>query len=255
MTFRIMVVDDDPQFTEAIAALLKAEGYLAHARTDSRLVMNEIREWSPDLVILDILMPHVDGLTLTSLIRQESQVPIILLSAKSEPAERVIGLRFGADDYIGKPFDADELIERVRSVLRRASQRSQRRSIRVSVATSTFSAPPDDEIVQIGGLLIHCRTQEVWLNGEWLHLTPIEFRLLTCLARGANHTISRQRLRQEIWGPDPGPEARARTIDMHIWRLRSKLAGLPGGPVVETVRGFGYRLRSEASGVLGAARP
>ena len=241
-TARVMIVDDDRELAETIADLLQVEGYETFVCTDARQVVDEFRERKADLLILDILMPRVDGLTLTSLIRQESSVPIILLSAKGESGDRVIGLRFGADDYISKPFDADELVERVRTVLRRTGRGG---AVPGGGATQEGAS---EEVIHFGDLVIDARSQEVWLKGERLTITPTEFRLLACLARNADHTVPRQQLLQEVWGLTNKSETR--TVDMHVWRLREKLPETgPNSPIIETVRGFGYRLRL-ASGQL-----
>ena len=235
-TARILIVDDDRELAETIADLLQVEGYETFVCTDARQVVEEFRERQADLLILDILMPRVDGLTLTSLIRQDSAVPIILLSAKGESGDRVIGLRFGADDYISKPFDADELVERVRTVLRRSG-----RGGAVPSGASTQDGSTE-EVINFGDLVVDARSQEVWLKGERLTITPTEFRLLACLARNADHTVPRQQLLQEVWGLSNKSETR--TVDMHVWRLREKLPETgPNSPIIETVRGFGYRLR------------
>lgn len=232
----IIIVDDDRVLAETIAEVLEDEGYETEVYTDSRRVVDEIRNRPVDLLILDVLMPRKDGLNLTREIREVSSVPIILLSAKGEAGDRVIGLRSGADDYISKPFDTDELIERVRTILRRA-QRGEQAGDGAGATTGA-----SDESIQFGDLTIDLHSQEVWLGGDRLTVTPTEFRLLACLARNADRTVPRQQLLQEVWGL--GKSSETRTVDMHVWRLREKLPGTnPNSPVIETVRGFGYRLR------------
>ena len=247
MTTRIIVIDDDPELTETLVALLESEGYEAHGYTDPQRALPELRVSPPDLLILDVIMPRVDGLTLTSLIRRESELPIILLSAKAEPSDRVIGLRLGADDYVAKPFDVDELVARVRTVLRRTASRSSIRIGNLGPAVhprSDGEAVGDGEIIRLGNLVIDFRSQDIWLNGKRLALTPSEFRLLACLTRNAGRTVSRKTLWQDLWGRS---KAMSRTLDMHVWRLREKmLAAAPDPPVIETVRGFGYRLHLPA---------
>jgi DNA-binding response OmpR family regulator len=235
VTARIIIVDDDRVLAETIAEVLADEGYETEVYTDSRRVVDEIRSRPVDLLILDVLMPRKDGLNLTREIRQESSVPIILLSAKGETGDRVIGLRSGADDYISKPFDTDELIERVRTILRR----SGRGDPALDAATS---ATGTEDVINYGDLSVDLHSQEVWLKGDRLTVTPTEFRLLACLVRNADRTVPRQQLLQEVWGLSKSAETR--TVDMHVWRLREKLPGTnPNSPIIETVRGFGYRLR------------
>lgn len=234
VTARIIIVDDDRVLAETIAEVLQDEGYETEVYTDSRRVVDEIRSQPVDLLILDVLMPRKDGLNLTREIRQESSVPIILLSAKGEAGDRVIGLRSGADDYISKPFDTDELIERVRTVLRRAQQ--------AGAEAAAAQGAQSDDVLSFGDLTVDLHSQEVWLKGDRLTVTPTEFRLLACLVRNADRTVPRQQLLQDVWGL--GKSAETRTVDMHVWRLREKLPGTtPNSPIIETVRGFGYRLR------------
>lgn len=248
MTARIIVIDDDPVLTETIVAVLELEGYEAQGYTQPQLALEALRRSSPDLLILDVLMPRIDGLTLTSLIRRESEIPIILLSAKGAPSDRVIGLRLGADDYIGKPFDVEELVARVHTVLRRAVARTPihigKTSARGSAAQPEPAQDGDDEFIRFGNLVVDFRYQDIWLRDRRVSLTPSEFRLLACLARNAGRTVSREILWQ---GLGRGTKSMSRTLDMHIWRLREKmLAAVPDSPVIETVRGFGYRLRPAA---------
>ena len=240
---RILVVDDEPAVREAIERALHLDGYEVELAGDGAEALQAVEARAPDAMVLDVLMPRVDGLTLTAQIRQESPVPIILLSAKGEAGDRVIGLRFGADDYIPKPFDPDELVERVRTVLRRAKGGAD------SAAAPAPGAAGDD-VMHFGDLTIDQQSQEVWLSGDRLTVTPTEFRLLACLTRNADRTVPRQQLLEEVWGLSKSAETR--TVDMHVWRLREKLPGTaPNSPIIETVRGFGYRLRL-ASGNLSA---
>ncbi len=248
MTARIIVLDDDPVLTDTIVAVLESEGYEAQGYTHPQQALDALRTSSPDLLILDILMPRLDGLTLTSLIRKESELPIILLSAKGEPSDRAIGLRLGADDYIAKPFDVEELVARVHIVLRRAAAKNPaelgKTSIRDSAAHTRRHGEGDEELIRFGNLVVDFRSQDIWLKERRLSLTPSEFRLLACLARNAGRTVSRETLWQ---GLGRGTKSMSRTLDMHIWRLREKMhAAAPDAPVIETIRGVGYRLRSAA---------
>ncbi len=245
MTTRIIVIDDDPELIDTLVALLESEGYEAEGFTEPQRALQALRVSPPDLLILDVVMPRVDGLTLTSLIRRESELPIILLSAKSEPSDRVIGLHLGADDYIAKPFDVEELVARVRTVLRRtAAERSIPRGKRSTPDSAEHIGPAgdgDEEVTRFGNLVVDFQNQDIWLKDRRVSLTPSEFRLLACLARNAGRTVSRETLWQ---GLGRGTKSMSRTLDMHIWRLREKmLAAAPDSPAIETIRGFGYRLR------------
>ena len=193
-------------------------------------------------------MPRIDGLTLTSLTRKESELPIILLSAKGEPSDRAIGLRVGADDYMAKPFDVEELVARVHIVLRRADARNPaeigKTSTRASAAHTRRHGEGNEDLIRFGHLVVDFRNQDIWLKDRRLSLTPSEFRLLVCLARNAGRTVTRETLWQSL---GRGTKAMSRTLGMHIWRLREKmLVAAPDSPVIETIRGFGYRLRPAA---------
>ena len=165
MTARIIVIDDDPVLTDTIIAVLESEGFEAHGYTQPQQALQALRMSLPDLLILDILMPRIDGLTLTSLIRQESELPIILLSAKSEPSDRVIGLHLGADDYIAKRFDVEELVARVRTVLRgTAAERSNPRGQSSTPGSAAHTGPAtdgDEEFTRFGNLVVDYRNQDI----------------------------------------------------------------------------------------------
>jgi DNA-binding response OmpR family regulator len=256
VTVCIFVIDDDPDLTETLVAWLESEGYEAYGYTDPQRALQALRVSSPDLLILDVLMPRVDGLTLTSLIRRDSDLPIILLSGKSEPSDRVIGLRLGADDYIAKPFDVDELVARVGTVLRRSAARNPITMGNMGLpahARPDGNGNGDAEVIRFGNLVIDFRSQDIWLNSKRLTLTPSEFRLLSCLARNAGRTVSREALWEELWGRS---KSMSRTLDMHVWRLREKmLAAAAESPVIETVRGFGYRLHLAAEALTEVSPP
>jgi DNA-binding response OmpR family regulator len=220
---RILVVDDDAKTVASVRLYLEHAGYDVDTAGDGRAALARARtEPAPDLVVLDRMLPHLDGLAVCRLLRGESGIPVILLTARTSEADRLEGLDLGADDYVSKPFSPRELVARVRAVLRR-------------------TRPEDLETLAVGALTIDGGRREVAVGGRRVELTPREFAILIALARAPGRVFSREALRERAFGS--GSEALDRTVDAHIVKLRRKLAG--GGataPRVETVFGVGYRL-------------
>ena len=214
----ILVVEDEDTIAEPLVAGLQGEGYRV-----SRVATGEdALEASPaDLVLLDLRLPDVDGFDVCRKLREQSRVPIIVLTARGEEADRVVGLELGADDYVVKPYGLRELIARIRAVMRRAA------------ASGDSSGP-----LRVGELEVDERARRATLDGRGLELTPKEFELLAALARDPGAAVSRQRLLAEIW--QTSWYGSSKTIDVHVAALRRKL-GDPGW--IETVRGVGFRLR------------
>ena len=214
----ILVVEDEDAIADPLVAGLRREGYEV-----SRVDTGEgALEASPaDLVLLDLRLPDVDGLDVCRRLRERSRVPIIVVTARGEEADRVVGLELGADDYVVKPYGLRELIARIRAVLRRTS-----------------ALPADGEALRVGDLEVDERARRASLGGRNLELTPKEFDLLAVLARDPGAAISRQRLLAEVW--QTTWYGSSKTIDVHVAALRRKL-GDPGW--IETVRGVGFRLR------------
>ncbi|MDR7522539.1 MAG: response regulator transcription factor [Armatimonadota bacterium] len=224
---RILVVDDEPHIVELVRYNLLQEGYDVLAAGDGETALAKVRSDRPDLVILDIMLPGLDGLEVCRRLRRESAVPIIMLTAKGGELERVVGLEVGADDYVTKPFSPRELVARVRAVLRRRVREV---------------APPSTEPIRIGALSIDPTTREVRLGGRAVDLTAREFDLLWLLMRHPNRVFTRDFLLEHLWGYDF--YGSTRTVDMHISRLREKIEDDPGQPTyIVTVRGVGYKLR------------
>ena len=231
MAERILIIDDDPDTRDVIAQTLRDEAYEVFECSEGKGAVQASRETHSDLVLLDVLMPGMDGINICRAIREESDVPIIFLSAKGEATDKAIGLRIGADDYLSKPFDMDELIARIRALLRR-SQRGGRPA----------AAPPPGQgpRLEYPGLMIDLTKHDVEINGETVDLTPIEFKLLVKLASEPNHLFTRDQLMQDVW--DYEFLGKTRTVDVHIRRLRKKLEDAHGpAHYITTVRGFGYR--------------
>lgn len=215
----VLVVDDEPRMRELIRLYLAAEFEVQEAG-DGLSALRAVRAAEPDLVLLDVMMPQLDGWETLRRIREESAVPVIMLTARGAVADRVQGLRMGADDYIAKPFDGRELVARVQAVLRRASGQVE---ARVPIRRGRLTVRPAERTAAYAG--------------RPLALTPKEFDLLALLAAHPGQVFSREKLLDRIWGPDY--QGDARTVDSHIKNLRDKLG--EGARLIETVWGVGYR--------------
>jgi DNA-binding response OmpR family regulator len=217
---RILVVDDDAKTTASVRLYLEHAGYDVDVAADGRAALERARaQPAPDLIVLDRMLPHLDGLAVCRLLRAESAVPVILLTARTTEAERLEGLTQGADDYVSKPFSPRELVARVGVVLRRTRK------------------DDDGARVVAGSVTIDPLRHEVAVAGQAVTLTPREFALLLALARAPERVFTRQELRDRAFGPDS--EALDRTVDAHVVNLRRKLGG---AVLIETVFGVGYRL-------------
>ncbi|MBO8141521.1 MAG: response regulator transcription factor [Firmicutes bacterium] len=224
---KVLVVDDEPQISELIAYHLKREGLEAVTAADGTEALEKVAAERPDLVILDVMLPGLDGFSVCQRIRREHSVPIILLTAKTAEEDRVFGLDVGADDYITKPFGIRELLARVRAVLRRTHGYGRR-----------------DGALHRGTLTIDLERRRALLDGRPLELTAKEFDLLHTLARHPGRVFSREELLRELWGYDF--IGTTRTVDVHIQRLRYKLGDQAAKPrYIETVHGIGYRFRDD----------
>jgi len=229
---RILVVDDEVDIANLLGTVLREEGFAVRVVTDSRQALDAFNGFKPDLVSLDVMMPSVDGISLCLQLRKESDVPILFVSAKSDPPDRVVGLRIGADDYMGKPFDNNELVARVEALLRRRTYAGVTERDRRQLRFGVF-------VVDLGSVqAVHRETA--------LPLTPTEFKLLKTLASEPGRVFTRDDLLTGVWGYEPGSDTRL--VDVHVGRLRKKLQD--GGVTevsIETSRGFGYKL-IEAAG-------
>ncbi len=223
----ILVVDDEEKITNVIKAYLEREGYATTVVHDGEASLKEVERNQFDLIVLDLMLPGLPGEDVCRLIRQKSTVPIIMLSAKSEEIDRVVGLKLGADDYITKPFSPRELVARVQAVLRRAFP-------------ETLKGSEEDDIIAIGELLVDVAGHKVEFAGKGVDLTPTEFKLLSLLAQNPGRVFSRIELIDRVHGYSfAGYE---RTIDTHVKNLRQKLGDDPRVPdYIQTVYGVGYR--------------
>ncbi len=223
---KILVVDDEQPIVEAISYNLKKEGYTVQAAYDAEQCLESVRKDRPDLILLDVMLPSASGFDVCRLLRKQSNIPIIMLTARAEETDRVVGLELGADDYITKPFSMRELLARVKSVLRRIG---------------TVAEPaPAAELIQVGNLSIDTARYEVKLGEASISLSPKEFELLRFLASNPGLVFTRQILLDRVWGAEAYVEER--TVDVHIRWLREKIELQPSHPTrLLTVRGVGYK--------------
>jgi len=232
----VMLVQDDPATATALTRALEASGYRVtpvQTGADAKLALTSLR---PDLIILDLMLPDTDGLVLTTSIKSITDAPILILSARQEQVDRVLGLKLGADDFVAKPFDLDELEARIQAVLRRAA----------GAPEAPATTHPGDQL-RVGDLVIAQSRGTVTFGGQLVHLTPTEYRLIVALASHPDEVLSREMLGQVVWGYDD--VGTGHLIDVHIGRLRGKLRQASrGAPIIVTVRGRGYRIVAESPG-------
>ncbi len=237
---RILIIEDDAEMAQALASYLEAEGFAVWTAADGREGLQKWRELDPDAIILDLILPDIDGLDVCNEIRQESATPIIIASARTSVTDRVCGLELGADDYMCKPLSARQLAARLKRLLERCRRYA-------GYASS-------DEFIEVGPLRIDRASHEVTKHGQPVDLTPKEFDLLWALAQRPNRTVPSRKLLWEVWGYDES--IRTRTLDVHIGRLRRKLEDDPHNPkLIKTVPSLGYRLELPSSQHEGDQRP
>jgi len=228
---KILVVDDDRKTVELVRLYLEKDGYQVLPAYDGQQALELARHKLPDLLVLDLMLPKLDGLDLCRILRAETQMPIILLTARTTENDKLLGLDLGADDYVTKPFSPRELLARVRAVLRRA-------------APEAAEAEPSE--VVYGALSIRFPGREVRLNGQLVRLTPKEYRLLEILVKEPNRAFMRLELLERAFGFDY--EVLERTVDVHLMNLRRKIEADPARPVyVQTVYGIGYKFGEAGS--------
>lgn len=221
MPTTILVVDDDPDIAEMLTIVLENEGFSTVVVGEGNAAVQAVRDHHPDLVLLDVMLPGMNGIDVCRTIREESAVPIIMLTARTDTVDVVLGLESGADDYVHKPFRAKELVARVRARLRRAPE-----------------GRPDT--LEVGDLSIDVSGHQVTRHGQEISLTPIEFELLVTLGSRPRQVFSREELLEHIWGYRKSNDTRL--VNVHIQRLRSKIEVDPDDPrIILTVRGIGYK--------------
>ena len=222
---RVLVVEDDRTIAKAVADRLGAEGFDVRQAYDGPAGVAAAADWSPDLVVLDVMLPGYDGLEVCRRIQSDRPVPVLMLTARDDETDVLVGLGVGADDYLTKPFSMRELVARIRVVLRRVERAAE---------LATRAPAP----VVLGDLEINHAERRVRCNGDDVHLTPTEFDLLVCLASEPNTVLTRERLLAEVW--DWQDAAGTRTVDSHVKSLRRKL----GSELLRTVHGVGYALEA-----------
>jgi DNA-binding response OmpR family regulator len=232
---KVLVVDDEISLQETLAYNLKKEGYLVDVAGDGPTAIDLARQSKPDLIILDIMLPGLDGVEVCRILRKEMSTPVLMLTARDDEIDRVVGLEVGADDYLAKPFSMRELIARVKALLRRV------RIIRQEVGTTTNAdGSPLPKILTFDNLIIDMTRREVKKDGKVVALKPKEYELLTFLAQHIGQMLTREFILERVWGWDFVGDSR--TVDVHVRWLREKIEVDPSDPKrIVTVRGAGYR--------------
>jgi len=225
---KILMVDDDKKTVDLVRLYLEKDGYRALAAYDGRQALSLIRQKRPDLVVLDLMLPEVDGLDVCRILRAESRVPIIMLTARTTEEDKLLGLDLGADDYVTKPFSPRELLARVRAVLRRVDEEDSKGPLQM----------------RFGNLAVDFVRHEVAVRGEPVYLTPKEFKLLETLIQAPGRAFTRLELLDRVFGFDY--EGLERTVDVHVMNLRKKIESNPREPTyIQTVYGVGYKFTEE----------
>lgn len=228
MAYKILVVDDESTLLSTIRAYLEQEGYVVQTAQNGRSALLIFRDFQPDLIVLDVMLPEIDGLEVLRQIRQSSEVYVIMLTAKADETDKIIGLGMGADDYVTKPFSPRELVARIKAALRRLGG---------------GAAGKSTELVS-RQLRLDVNGRLAWKLGKLLELTPIEFELLHAFMRNHGRALSREQLIEQVWGYDYYGDDRV--VDVHIGRLRKKIEDDPTHPtLIATAWGAGYRFEDE----------
>ena len=222
---KILIIDDEQSILNLMAAYLQPEGYEVHVAANGTAGLQAARAFNPDLIVLDIMLPGMDGVELLSRLRRESDVYVIMLTAKSDETDKIVGLSVGADDYVTKPFSPRELVARIKAALRR-----------IQGSTS----PLDRQVLNFKHVRIDIGSRKVWVDDREIELTSTEFDLLRTLAEHRGLVLSREQLLEKAWGYDHFGEIRV--VDVHLGHIRQKLGN---EALVATVRGVGYRFEDE----------
>lgn len=222
---KILVIDDEQSILNLVTAYLEPEGYDVRTARDGETGLRLAHSFEPDLIVLDIMLPGIDGIELLTRLRRESDVYVIMLTAKAEETDKIVGLSVGADDYLTKPFSPRELVARIKAALRRLKG---------------VAGPADEETLEFERLRIEPAGRRVWMEGEEVELTTTEFDLLEVLAENRGRVMSREQLLQKVWGYNYYGEERV--VDVHVGHIRQKLGD---SDLIATVRGVGYRFEGE----------
>jgi two-component system alkaline phosphatase synthesis response regulator PhoP len=225
---KVLVIDDEQNILNLVTAYLQAENYIVSTAADGPTGLKTARTWKPDLIVLDVMLPGMDGIELLTQLRRESDVYVIMLTAKSEEIDKIVGLSVGADDYLTKPFSPRELVARIKAALRRYGA----------------AGPTANQPLLFRHLRIDAEARRVWKDGQPVELTAIEFDLLHALAEHSGRVLSREQLLERVWGHDFYGEDRV--VDVHLGHIRKKIEPDPARPeLIVTVRGVGYRFEDE----------
>ena len=222
---KILVVDDDANICELLRLYLTKEGYQVTTANDGEEGLAQFGQTKPDMVLLDVMMPRLDGLEVCRRIRKQGNTPVMMLTAKGETFDKVLGLELGADDYMVKPFDAKEVVARIKAVLRRCS--------------NTEKESASEGVIEFDNLRLDMNSYELRVKGKVVEAPPKELELLNCLASHPNRVYTRDQLLDEVWGFEYYGDSR--TIDVHVKRLREKLSGASDKWELKTVWGVGYK--------------
>jgi DNA-binding response OmpR family regulator len=229
----ILVVEDEPALRDTLSYNLKKDGFAVEAVGDGRSALETARRLKPDLIVLDLMLPEIDGFEVCRILRQEMITPILMLTARDDEIDRVVGLEVGADDYLTKPFSMRELMARVKAQLRRS------RLLKEELDRVSVEEKPQDKLT-FGNLVVNRTRREMTLDGEPLSLKPQEYDLLLFFAEHKGQMLSREFILERVWGWDFIGDSR--TVDVHVRWLRQKIEDEPGKPTrIVTVRGGGYR--------------
>jgi DNA-binding response OmpR family regulator len=231
---KILIVEDETTLQEALAYNLRRQGYEVELAGDGQAALNVARRIRPDLIILDIMLPGMDGFEVCRILRQEMTTPVLMLTARDDEIDRVVGLEVGADDYLTKPFSMRELLARVKALLRRV------RMVREEIGGGHGQVETSQSVIQHGNLIINIARREALLNGNPLPLKPKEYDLLLYLAQHRGQVLTREQILERVWGWEYIGDSR--TVDVHVRWLREKIEPDPANPRrIVTVRGAGYR--------------
>jgi DNA-binding response OmpR family regulator len=240
MARTILVVDDEATLRETLVEALELEGYRAIPAADGREALARFRADRPDLVLLDLMLPELSGVEVCRILRAESAVPIVMLTARDGEVDKVVGLELGADDYVTKPFSLRELTARIRGIFRRAEQVAE--AAAAAAAATPPTAPGLPALVDVGRVQVDLAGHRVLRDGRPVPLKPKAFELLAFLLRNPGQVFTRDQLLEHVWGYDYAGETR--TVDVHVHWLRTELEADPSAPeLLQTVRGVGYVLR------------
>jgi DNA-binding response OmpR family regulator len=237
MDEKVLIVEDEPTLLETLEYNLARQGYQIYSAVDGLTALEVARQERPDVIVLDVMLPGIDGFEVCRILRREMNIPILMLTARADEVDKIVGLEVGADDYLTKPFSMRELLARVKALLRRV------RLIREELETADDSATPVEvhgNSLKFGDLTIDMTRREVLREGEPIRLKPKEYELLVCLARNKGIVLSRDLILERVWGWDY--DGGTRTVDVHVRWIREKIEPDPANPGrIVTVRGVGYR--------------